>query len=583
MSKSKWSFSGWESFWESDGQPPEKVLLTTFTLDTNFLAFSLLPRLFGMSENEGTIEWYAAFKQHLRRTPVAVFVDAGHWQDARNRSVFFEAAGGHVYPVRVPDGIQRGIQHSKLWLLQFRDHIRIVIGSCNLTEEGFSGQIQCLWTADLERSKHDVEDKQTTKLKTFLDRLAKATTIDGKKAITYVEQWKKSLSNCTWPPDVSLVPVIPTKKTDALAGVKLALAEMNLVRTKRFSYDLQVQVFECGQLDKEWLAHLIENFYANSLRLHWPRAEGSPPVWKGMVLPETTAKTLLEHDSHCSIAALSFSKCVEKANERLPHGKVIAGREPHPKSRAYAFVVLGSSNLSKAAWSRNFELNVLLKYPGGVYFNDDTKDLTAKDVYVSEPPKYETNSKLDLYARWDKSDVVIEFSAPRDWQQIVLKLLDAKKNVMTEITQRIDKTNNSSTHRFDGPPATSHWLSASGTGPNSECTVPIIGSLADLVSNLLPHDADLERARHSWTLRQYGWNPEFKRAGDYRVPWVERAMGVIGTIDCWKEPALARRDAAGIELLESLKWFQDHSIGEERLGFELASNELLARLDGGRM
>ena len=581
MSKSKWRFSDWESFWECDGQPPEAVLLTTFTLDTNFLAFSLLPRLFGMSEEEGTVEWYAAFQGHLARTPVAVFVDAGHWQGARNRSVFFEAAGGHVYPVRVPDGIQ----HSKLWLLQFPKHIRIAVGSCNLTEGGFSGQIQCLWTADLERSKRDVEDKQTAKMKTFLDRLAKTTTIHGKKAITYVGQWKKSLSDCTWPPDVSLVPVIPTKKTDALAGVKLALDEMDLVRNKRFSYNLQAQVFECGQLNKKWLAHLMVNFYANSLRLHWPRAEDLPPAWREMVLPTTTAKTLLEHDSHCSIGALSFSKYVEKAKERLPHGKVIAGWDPHPKRRDYAFAVLGSSNLSQAAWSSNFELNVLVKDPGGVYFDPDTKDLTAKDAYITDPPKYETKSRLDLYARWDKSDVVIEFSAPRDWKQIVLKLLDADEKVMADFTQCIDSTDNSSTHRFDRPPTTSRWLYASGTGPDSECTVPIIEPLADLVSNTLPHDADLERARHSWTLRQYGWNPEFKRAGEYRVPWVERAMGMISTIDCWnrKEKALSRRVAAGNELLEALEWFMDHCKGEERLGFELASNELLVWMGGGRM
>lgn len=569
----KWEFNGWESFWDSNDGSPEALLLTTFTLNNDFLVKELLPLIFSIEEEAGELEWYVALQYHLKNIPVEIFVDQAHRIDeSRASSTLFEAIGGKLYPVK----LEGGIQHAKLWLIKYPKYIRIGIGSCNLTNGGFTRQIQCVWTAELAYDQASGKSRSTDIefLCDFLRGLPNKTAIGCDDATKSTEQWCEWLKNCSWPEDVALVSVLPNSADEGnqLNKIQNALKRLDLVRKNKFKYQLCCQVFECGNLKKEWLEKFKDSLSASLLTLYWPDKTDIPDIWKKMTISSRTAELLSDAGE---LRKLSFREDIEKAKERLPHAKLIAGWDPHPSRLRYAFLLMGSSNLSRQAWRNNFELNVIVKNPDGVHFDDETDILEPKDAYINPNPNdWETQNKIIAYAKFDGNDVCAEVSLPRSNATVMLQLLNDASEKIDEAEPK--PKNNSIKHRFTNLRGIPHQLYIKAdTG--EEAVTPVIIPI-ELDKSGTNSTEDFKRARYYWLLRQYGWNPEDKPSGQFKVLWVERAMSVFKVIDQWDQLETDnKRRLVIVQLLEALDWMAKNESDEDELAFKMAYDELDVR------
>jgi hypothetical protein len=104
-------------------------LATTYEFDAGFFEEELLPRFLGLrfdqAENQRT--FIIEREEALATTQVAVLVDASKF-DPRQTTHRWDQV-----PIQVPGGIQ----HAKLTLLVWERLARLIVGSCNLTRQGY--------------------------------------------------------------------------------------------------------------------------------------------------------------------------------------------------------------------------------------------------------------------------------------------------------------------------------------------------------------------------------------------------------------------------------------------------------------
>jgi len=108
---------------------PVFCLATTFEFDASFFEAELLPRFLGLrfdhTENERT--FIIEREESLATTQVGVLVDASKF-DPRQTTLQWDQL-----PIQVPGGIQ----HAKVTILVWERLVRLIVGSANLTRQGY--------------------------------------------------------------------------------------------------------------------------------------------------------------------------------------------------------------------------------------------------------------------------------------------------------------------------------------------------------------------------------------------------------------------------------------------------------------
>jgi hypothetical protein len=108
---------------------PLICVTSTYTFHASFFELDLLPRFLGMKfdETEGTRPFIIEREQALAEARVIVLVDADHLDPSQTTLRWDQL------PVRVSGGVQ----HSKISVLIWENHARLIVSSANLTSQGY--------------------------------------------------------------------------------------------------------------------------------------------------------------------------------------------------------------------------------------------------------------------------------------------------------------------------------------------------------------------------------------------------------------------------------------------------------------
>lgn len=182
-------------------QAPERAgealvcVATSFTFDAGFFETECLGRFLVMDthpdESDG-IAYLVEREEKLAGARVCVMVDRRH---AKAK----ESLRWDVLPVVVHGG---GVQHAKLSLLCWAEHVRVIIGSGNLTEPGYRSNVEVFGCLDARREDGGAV-REIIKCLAFLDTVLSSTlgdeTVPGprRRARTAVEAVRQRLAG--WP------------------------------------------------------------------------------------------------------------------------------------------------------------------------------------------------------------------------------------------------------------------------------------------------------------------------------------------------------------------------------------------------
>lgn len=122
----------------SPQEPCLGAFFSTFTFDPAFFEDHVLRALLRLSSDpiEQPERYHQECRHALQQVPVAVVVDAG------------ERQGGRRLPYDLLD-VSSVVFHPKTVLLLYRRHARLVVGSGNLTSNGYGGNSELFFHADL--------------------------------------------------------------------------------------------------------------------------------------------------------------------------------------------------------------------------------------------------------------------------------------------------------------------------------------------------------------------------------------------------------------------------------------------------
>ena len=129
--------------------PPEGAgealvcLATTFTFDAAFFETECVGRFLNLDSHPSesdAVGYLIEREEKLADARICALVDRRHARDK-------ESLRWDILPVLVP----RAIQHAKLSLLLWANHLRIIIGSANLTEPGYRSNLEVCGSIDMSR------------------------------------------------------------------------------------------------------------------------------------------------------------------------------------------------------------------------------------------------------------------------------------------------------------------------------------------------------------------------------------------------------------------------------------------------
>lgn len=131
--------------WEAPAGAGEPLicLATTFTFDAAFFETECLGRFLQMDSHPQESEqvgYLIEREEKLASARVSVFVDRRH-------ATSKESMRWDVLPISVPGGIQ----HSKLAVLCWANHVRLIVGSGNLTEPGYRKNLEVFGAIDISK------------------------------------------------------------------------------------------------------------------------------------------------------------------------------------------------------------------------------------------------------------------------------------------------------------------------------------------------------------------------------------------------------------------------------------------------
>jgi len=157
------------TLWEApEGAGEARVCIaSTFTFDATFFETECLGRFLGMdshpSESEA-VSYMVEREEKLAAASVAVLADRRHARDK-------ESLRWDVLGVLAPRGAK---QHSKISLLAWANHVRVIVGSGNLTEPGYRRNLEVFGSIDLNR-KEGGDRELLGRALDFLDELVSAS------------------------------------------------------------------------------------------------------------------------------------------------------------------------------------------------------------------------------------------------------------------------------------------------------------------------------------------------------------------------------------------------------------------------
>ena len=180
---------------------PQVCIATSFTFDASFFETECLGRFLQMdthpSESE-SVGYLIEREEKLAAARVCALVDR---RNAREK----ESLRWDVLGVIVPGGIQ----HSKISLLAWAKHVRVVIGSGNLTEPGYRKNLEVFGT--IEANENDGSADRVREVVSFLERIVgravgtmgaetpKTRTMEGLRSVRRrIANWP-STSDSTYP------------------------------------------------------------------------------------------------------------------------------------------------------------------------------------------------------------------------------------------------------------------------------------------------------------------------------------------------------------------------------------------------
>ena len=587
-----WKYEGWESFWEpKEGDFPEAVLLTTYTFSPDFLEKELLTTLFGLpSEETGSPSWLEGLATNLEESPVYVFCDAGKQAVSHGRTSLFQQLGGIVCPVSV----SKGCMHAKLWMIKFKKTIRIAIGSCNLTENGFNHQRQYIWMTEMEQSSDGFADNGEKLIEFMKCFTSSEYCFADQKTQDFLKNWYDWIKRARWPEKTWLIPCFLGKQGES-SGIGL-LSELTnggagiKLRKNKKDYKAYLQVFCMGQMEKEWVRRFMDAMHSEYLCIFWPKKNESEtsPRLRNMIMSEPTLSTLSAMEE-TEFLELEFTE--NPSLNLLPHGKLYGLWDN--KNDYYRFVVVGSSNFTKPAWEPNltsndggnFELNILLEtkdddFPVDGDENDDpwiTENQKAnryEPAYYLEARQEKRKGKVSvtLYGINSKQKIDrIDFSVLSEDEECLIK----KEIANPEVSPFLSIVLGVEGHE----PQTVKAVICFSGGEKKSLKCSILITVDQNLRKHLPKDFDLEKFSHEKVLKRYGWRPgKNHRPGNYRVEWVEEGINVLGIIDRWeqKREQDERAETDAPKLLAALDYFKNQA--KDPISYDLASGEMKCRL-----
>src|SRR5712692_1166033 len=152
------------ALWEApEGAGEARVCIaSTFTFDAAFFETECLGRFLGMDAHPAesdAVSYMVEREEKLAAARVAVLADRRHARDK-------ESLRWDVLGVLVP----AAIQHSKISLLAWANHVRVIVGSGNLTEPGYRKNLEVFGALDLNR-KEGGDRQAVTRILDFLAEL----------------------------------------------------------------------------------------------------------------------------------------------------------------------------------------------------------------------------------------------------------------------------------------------------------------------------------------------------------------------------------------------------------------------------
>lgn len=117
----------------------DNIILTTFEFDAGFIEDTLLPVITGKNALKDAIDRLEVM--NILREKTVSIITSGNIKYMRG------IIGYDLIPYK-------GIQHSKIFLLAKKDHVRIIIGSINLTEDAFRKNLEAFCVLDFKEGEN---------------------------------------------------------------------------------------------------------------------------------------------------------------------------------------------------------------------------------------------------------------------------------------------------------------------------------------------------------------------------------------------------------------------------------------------
>ena len=332
---------------------PVGVLATTFTLDTALFEEECLARFAGVQSDparDGALYRIEREEKLANLMCAAVVADIHHC--AGRRSLRWDLLAARP---------QSGVMHAKISLLAWQDHVRVIIGSANLTDAGYRRNQECFAALDFDEQFAD--SGLLDPLLTYLREILALTNGPGRERAEKLLAWVGERFE---------------KKSAPARGLQRRLILIGPGRADFFS-----QLNELLPSGPPGEAHVVSPFFDSELRDGGPerrlwslmKQRGAVKVHfhvAGEAAPETGGWRL-EAPEHVVGATPGGRAEVETllhpiqvidvptevSRERRPlHAKTLA-----LSHETWSMLVIGSSNFTSAGtglnkYARNFEANV---------------------------------------------------------------------------------------------------------------------------------------------------------------------------------------------------------------------------------
>lgn len=177
---------------DSSGNQPIAALFMTYGFDAELFEHHVLPTFLGIvddpNENELRYRYQIALK--LKEVPVAVISDAKQYNGGRTFLYDNIAVTTEVF-------------HPKFYILLFKDFMRVIISSGNLTKSGLCYNAELLWYEDIYLNESNTLSREIIDIVSFMEERYNLSNIDAIKEIKkyllgslYNEGYPKIISTC---------------------------------------------------------------------------------------------------------------------------------------------------------------------------------------------------------------------------------------------------------------------------------------------------------------------------------------------------------------------------------------------------